>query len=696
MLAEAEENFALSMIQAIALYGTSSDDTAAVVCGTQTSSVGKSTAWGLPAETDGNSSRGLSACDAGTASSQQIIEVPASALGNKTSLIVLTEVDIAHSNTIFPDGNLATQPLSIRLFDDAGLEKTVAGLAEPILLTLAPEAPVAPAGMEPFCAYWDEGAQSWSVDGMAEVPDQQGAFKCSTTHLTVFAVIFARPRIECFAIGERLFSEDGFRALSDSAWLLRPAALCFAGAVVLQVALVERSRRADRRASKQRLWNDGDLFVGGRSEVLVGKAKLTQMVRDMASVESTASVCDRLAVARAKGVARQDVRGLVDAAAAGSAGALDSALGQSVLKAQPDILVDFWSAGFSTRVRILFWAMHPWLDMGHLGLTLRASHRALLFSARLSSSAALGALFFAVWDGSSSRTSDDECGRGVWSLVGRNVLVGLVAATLSTLPLMLISRLPRRRFIYGEGWNDRSKALYIFYWKFTDVAFVAATMSYTMSCTFLVAIYLANASVESGLHWVFSVAVGMARDIIVLPAVAAATLAGVSVMIEVVWPEVVQRSQQRSRSMEASTWSFAPAGVDVRHVSRHRPRPLLREMDSIMVDAGPGAGPPPSSPHLRVVPVPKEAEEEAELSYLSSPGEAMGGMPPEPTLLRAKLDKLVEDDLRLVDIELEISSDSGPASNPHGSSDSSSSESSSSSEDSDSDSSSSSSSSTAS
>ena len=43
------------------------------------------------------------------------------------------------------------------------------------------------------CAYWDEEAHRWSLEGVRTLRTEQGYLSCETTHLSIFGAVVVPP-----------------------------------------------------------------------------------------------------------------------------------------------------------------------------------------------------------------------------------------------------------------------------------------------------------------------------------------------------------------------------------------------------------------------------------------------------------------------------------------------------------------------
>ncbi|CAE8592839.1 unnamed protein product, partial [Polarella glacialis] len=246
------------------------------------------------------------------------VEVPAAVLqdisaGGKPVVLVIsfisdamvTVLDLASSP---PSPKMASKPLSITLFDSEGnpLSKGTK-LKVPILLTLQQKAS---AGTT--CAFWDEEAGAWSVEGVKRVQfspgesaSSTGPLVCATSHLTIFAAVtgwldVASQRLVC-SNAAGIFSAGGAQALLRFSkasqtpvillWvLLAFHVLCFlvaAGADYLESVKSEEEQKEPTRTETKarRKYTCLGIEVGGFASASIDYIKclpeaLEEMVRD--------------------------------------------------------------------------------------------------------------------------------------------------------------------------------------------------------------------------------------------------------------------------------------------------------------------------------------------------------------------------------------------------------------------------------
>lgn len=106
--------------------------------------------------------------------------------------------------------------------------------------------------------------------------------------------------------------------------------------------------------------------------------------------------------------------------------------------------------------------------------------------------------------------------------------------------------------------------------------------------------FISSVSAAGGLHWIVSASVGLVRDIIVFPAVAALFLACVTKALQAVWPEAVSRLMvQHGIDVDVSIRKSAATDKGSHHVYDRRKDslPTLAQLDRCTPIVAPGSPP---------------------------------------------------------------------------------------------------------
>jgi len=113
---------------------------------------------------------------------------------------------------------LQTSGINIKIRDGNGTELEIRNLSEPIVFSL-------PNGdtSSPICAFWDEDASRWSMEGVMTLPSTSNEIWCSTTHLSIFGgiiqVLVANlVQVLTCSTAAAVFSAEGLRNLFRNQW----------------------------------------------------------------------------------------------------------------------------------------------------------------------------------------------------------------------------------------------------------------------------------------------------------------------------------------------------------------------------------------------------------------------------------------------------------------------------------------------
>jgi hypothetical protein len=132
-----------------------------------------------------------------------------------------------------------------------GVFQNVSNLTTPMLITL----PAVPSS-DVRCAYWDEVAERWSIDGLTEGVDSEGNLVCATTHLTFFAAIASGfvKSFRCTPL-QTLWSREAYVQLWKGTWWQEIPAVLFFMALWLLLSVFLWAIRTDIRRSRP-VWRE--------------------------------------------------------------------------------------------------------------------------------------------------------------------------------------------------------------------------------------------------------------------------------------------------------------------------------------------------------------------------------------------------------------------------------------------------------
>jgi len=198
----------------------------------------------------------------------------------------------------------------------------------------------------------------------------------------------------------------------------------------------------------------------------------------------------------------------------------------------PEAVQRLGSSGFCIRLWGMFFALHPWLQLRQFSITIGASIRCLLLTAKVLGALMLCSLFFDSSGSALSLASPEECARaGFWDNFWRNVAWGLLSTFLSLLPLVLIAFVSNRRFIYKENWDKASKRSYVQCWRTQDMLLVSMTLIYCGACLLFCMAFLASIDEAFEGEWITSAIVVLLREFIFMPLALAAVYAAVATCV---------------------------------------------------------------------------------------------------------------------------------------------------------------------
>jgi len=117
---------------------------------------------------------------------------------------------------------LQTSGINIKIRSDDGTELEIRNLSEPIVFKL-PAFESNGDTTSPTCAFWDEDASRWSMEGVMTLPSTSNEIWCSTTHLSIFGGIIQvlvgnLVQVLACSTAAAVFSAEGLRNLFRNQW----------------------------------------------------------------------------------------------------------------------------------------------------------------------------------------------------------------------------------------------------------------------------------------------------------------------------------------------------------------------------------------------------------------------------------------------------------------------------------------------
>lgn len=278
----------------------------------------------------------------------------------------------------------------------------------------------------------------------------------------------------------------------------------------------------------------------------------------------------------------------------------------------------------------MFVALHPWVLLGQFSITIGASCRIVLLSAKLCGALMLSALFFDASGSATSIRSPADCdSQNFWAKFLRNAIIGIISSVLSLVPLLFILLCSNRRFIFREEWNDRAKHRYVRCWRLQDAFMIFVSMSYSGCCIGYVMAFLASIRTGAEHEWMTSAVFVLLREFLLTPMALAALYAIVATIVvhrrpdrdgyvkerlcfELGLPDsdsvesLVVADDVRGRPLNGPADALSALGEEpvVPEISTRRP-PLLQieEIEDITDDTTKATmGTLPGMPHLRIAP----------------------------------------------------------------------------------------------
>jgi len=210
-----------------------------------------------------------------------------------------------------------------------------------------------------------------------------------------------------------------------------------------------------------------------------------------------------------------------------------NAVAAAIHSGYPSTVERLWTtSGFCRRLWDMFAALHPWVLMGQFSITIGASTRVVLLSAKVCGALMLSALFFDATGSATSIRSPSDCDmHNVWAMFFRNAIIGILSSLLSLIPLLFILLCSNRRFVYRDQWDDRAKRGYIWCWRVQDAFMILVSMSYCGCCVAYVMAFLASIRTGAGHEWITSAIFVLLREFLLTPMALAALYATVATIV---------------------------------------------------------------------------------------------------------------------------------------------------------------------
>eukprot|EP00439_Symbiodinium_sp_Y106_P040503 s848_g4.t5 len=420
-----------------------------------------------------------------------------------------------------------------------------------------------------MCAFWDEEAQRWSVEGVQTVPGSSpGQLTCRTTHLSIFAAVAGFvadtvfTKISCATPWDYL-AETGLANLSRSDRLLSLPAIVTYMVIALFMLVLARAIYVDRRAARALPWEERWLVLlqtteetqepeaearkgcAGRADGLLRGAadssirmihshrsgvtvdsldillkpgeKFEQQVAEASSVQALSAIPGRLSQ-------------FVHSVAQKSEAVVGQFMTQFGVRAHGSSAVHFvlkqpWCA----RVGLLFLAGHPWLDLTRVNLRISFRVRVALLFLEVATTAMLAAVWF-----TSDATVEDkeECRRADWianffERLIQQAVVAFFALILGNLVILGLFLLQRPAVVKRQEWTEELSKRQQRSWIWRNRLFWFLWSLQMIVCLFYIVVFLANVSPEDATTWQQTVALTLVQSLILWPLIMALALASV-------------------------------------------------------------------------------------------------------------------------------------------------------------------------
>eukprot|EP00927_Polykrikos_kofoidii_P049898 TRINITY_DN4389_c0_g1_i1.p1 TRINITY_DN4389_c0_g1~~TRINITY_DN4389_c0_g1_i1.p1 ORF type:complete len:788 (+),score=137.46 TRINITY_DN4389_c0_g1_i1:216-2366(+) len=429
---------------------------------------------------------------------------------------------------------------------------------------------------KPRCVYWDEDADDWSGRGLQHQPPdaETGAVVCSTTHLSLFAILNVLARtLQCSNI--KIFSADGLAALGRLDLLFRPASIMVWALMALHVGCMAfwcfRSRRGElhavdhhwvvlqpdgaeggaraRKVLKERAGLFKKLSLGFKNAVskkhpcmyaiahvvvpgLVRKALLLKTAatlrampaevmhmlaqsagsRQQAAASDTASQCSRSIAANSR-TNRPVFRRMITGDHEHSRHEVAKIARTKALEVYGELFGPasrFWS-----NIWCVFCIMQPFSLLQYWSPRESTPVRAMKMTARFFSTLFTSAVFYNA-TGAKSMDADPECSpkNGVAAIL-QSLAVGTVSLFVSMLPIFITVVLKRRRLTFVETVEEGERIIKS--WHVFDTVLWTLLLCFSAFCFLFVAVFVANVGPTDAEKWMLSSLVSCVQNLVLVP-----------------------------------------------------------------------------------------------------------------------------------------------------------------------------------
>lgn len=383
----------------------------------------------------------------------------------------------------------------------------------------------------------------WSPRGLMVVGHDrlQNVVACETTHLTVFAVL--ETTLKCSNLG--VLSQHTLEQLGSTDWHRRPGAILILAGLVTGALVLIFAARYDLRNRRNLLWDDCILLtrnaafnqekhereswgicvkrmcqaIHGRK---LGRWIIGKLTRFAAASDTWVNADDiHLFIFAFQAdsedilaVAHSDIKPATGRRSANGKQFVSTVVSQGralqvqvTQRAEHFILEEsFWG-----RVWKLLKVVHPCIECLHVSVITPTLSRAACHVASVFGVFFTNALFFGNFVG-------DTCAvGGVWDTLHRQIWIGVSSYMLSGLPILLISFLQLRDFIYREDWDAQTRRNKVLTWVAFDVLLALSAGTFVLLSCFYAICFIASTNEVIELKWLFSTATSLICKFVFLP-----------------------------------------------------------------------------------------------------------------------------------------------------------------------------------
>jgi len=138
-----------------------------------------------------------------------------------------------------------------------------------------------------------------------------------------------------------------------------------------------------------------------------------------------------------------------------------------------------------------------------------------------------------------SKDNPDECeADGVGELIGQLLAFGVCSAILSTIPLLILGRLHKRKFIRVDYVGSKQWKTQLRVWRFMDVCLWIFGLAYGIFCLIYVMLFMANVDPADHTPWIVTAGTSFASTLLIAPlgmAIIPAILAFFLILVLACW-----------------------------------------------------------------------------------------------------------------------------------------------------------------